>query len=104
RQAIARGGDARTVSLRTRVRARIDQFDSCGADTGFARRFGNDVGCAEQNRPGDFPINETARGGEHANVIAFRQNDLEMTTAYCIETAFDGIHVKFAKEWGRGID
>jgi hypothetical protein len=63
------------------------------------RGFGYCIRRAEHDRARNFPVNETARGGEHANVIAFRQNDLEMTTAYCIETAFDGIHVEFANEW-----
>jgi hypothetical protein len=48
----------------------------------------------------DFPLNETPRGGEHAGIFAFRQNDLEMAAPCCIETTFDRIHV-FLGESGK---
>ena len=63
--------------------------------------FGDRVRRAEHDWVRDFPVNETARRGKHANVIAFRQNDLEMTTACCIETALDGIHLSSGKPWTR---
>ena len=81
RHGSACAGAGCAIGLQARIAARIDQFDAVERDAGGARGFGDRVRRAEHDRMRDFPVNETARGGEHANVIAFRQNDLEMTTA-----------------------
>jgi len=82
----------RAIALQPPVAARVDGFDTVKCYARALGRLRDGVRGAEHDRARDFPVTETAGGGEHANVIALRQNDLEMTTTCCIEAALDGVH------------
>ena len=71
RHIFARAGANRAVALRARIAAWIDQRDAAKVDAGGGGGFGDRVRRAEDDRIGDFPINETARRGEHARILAF---------------------------------